>query len=90
MARVKGILRGLKAAAKGFVTEEPLVYRSANKIVTCAHCGGLRFFKRKASMNTAGSSLIGTEWLDKEACALICGQCTQIVWFYDDLVGADE
>jgi hypothetical protein len=90
MARVKRIIAGVKAAAKGLTTIEPLIYRSANKVITCAHCGGLRFFKKKTSLNTSGSSLAGVEWLDKEACALVCGQCTRIEWFYDDLRGADE
>ncbi len=90
MARVKRIIAGVKAATKSLVTPEPLVFRSADKVITCAHCRGLRFLKRKTSLNTAASSLFSAEWLDKEACALICARCTRIEWFYDDLDGADE
>ncbi len=90
MGRVKRVVAGMKAAAKALVTPEPLVFRSDNKIVTCAHCNGLRFLKRRVSLNTAGSSLISAEWLDKEACALICARCTRIQWFYEDLAGMDE
>jgi hypothetical protein len=90
MARTKRIIAGMKAAAKALVTPEPLVFRSANKVISCPHCGGLRFLKRRASLNTAGSSLMNAEWLDQEACALICARCTRIEWFYEDLDGAAE
>ena len=90
MGRVKQVIAGVKAAAKGLVTPEPLVFRSADKVITCTHCGGLRFLKRPTSLNTAGSSLANVEWLDKRACALVCARCTRIEWYYEDLKGADE
>jgi DNA-directed RNA polymerase subunit RPC12/RpoP len=90
MGRAKRIIAGLKAGAKALVTPEPQVFRSASKIVTCGHCGGHRFLKRRTSMNTAGSSLMQAEWLDKQACALVCARCTRIEWYDKDLEGTDE
>lgn len=80
------IAAGLKAAAKAF-TAGPKAgsFRAGGKLVECAHCENVLFHKKKASLNTAYSSLTGTEWLDPHACILVCANCSRIEWFNDDL-----
>ncbi len=84
------IVAGLKAAAKSIATKPKAEsFRAAGKLVECPHCENILFHKKKFSLNTAMSSLTGTEWTDREACVLVCANCSRIEWFYDDLA-ADE
>ncbi len=80
------LVAGLKAAAKALVGGPPAEsFRVAGKPVTCPHCGNILFRRRKASLNTAASAVTDTEWLDREACILVCANCSRIEWFYDDV-----
>ena len=84
------IRRGLKAAAKALVSgPRPRQYRAAGKLVECRHCENTLFHKRKASLNTALSSLTNTEWTDEQACVLKCAHCSRLEWFADDLQPED-
>ena len=84
------IAAGLKAAAKGFVAPPKAEsFRVGGKLVECAHCENVLFHKRKASLNTALSSLTSSEWLDRQASVLVCANCSRIEWFYDDLKPED-
>lgn len=85
----KKIVARLSAAAKALVTPEPLIFRSAGKVVKCHHCSGLRFVKRSVSMNTGDSELLGVAFLDPEACVLVCAKCSRLEWFARALDGAD-
>ena len=78
--------RGLKAAAKVLLSgPKAESFRAAGKLVECRHCENILFHKRKGSLNTAFSSLTSTEWSDREACILVCANCSRLEWFYDDL-----
>ena len=78
--------RGLKAAAKALVSgPKARSFRAGGKIVECRHCENVLFHQRKASLNTALSSLTSTEWSDREACVLVCANCSRMEWFFDDL-----
>jgi hypothetical protein len=79
------IVAGLKAAAKAFVVPKAQSFRAGGELVECAHCENVLFHKKKASLNTAFSSLTNTEWSDREACILVCANCSRIEWFYDDI-----
>jgi hypothetical protein len=80
------IAAGLKAAAKALVSGPPAEsFVVAGKQLTCPHCGNTRFRRRKASLNTAASSITSTEWADREACILVCANCSRIEWFYDGI-----
>jgi DNA-directed RNA polymerase subunit RPC12/RpoP len=80
------IVAGLKAAARALVSGPPAEsFRIAGKQVQCPHCGNILFRRRKASLNTAASSVTSTEWADREACILVCANCSRIEWFYDDV-----
>jgi uncharacterized protein with PIN domain len=80
------IVRGLKAAAKAFVAPPSAQsFTVAGKRVECPHCENVLFRKRKGSVHTAQSSVTNTEWLDVEACVLVCANCSRMVWFFDDL-----
>jgi hypothetical protein len=84
------ITRGLKAAAKAFVSgPKAESFRAGGKLVECRHCENTLFHKKKASLNRAFSSLAGTEWADKEACVLVCANCSRMEWFYDDLAAEE-
>ena len=60
-------------------------FRAAGKLVECRHCENILFHKRKASLSTALTALVNLEWTDREACVLVCANCSRIEWFYDDL-----
>lgn len=80
------ITAGLKAAAKALAAgPKAKSFRAGGKRVECRQCENILFHKKKASLNTAFSSISGTEWSDREACALVCANCSRIEWFYDDL-----
>jgi predicted nucleic-acid-binding Zn-ribbon protein len=80
------IAAGLKSAAKSLVAgPKAESFRAAGKVVECPHCENILFHKRKISLNTALSSFISLEWADREACVLVCGNCSRIEWFYDDI-----
>jgi hypothetical protein len=80
------ITAGLKAAAKAMAAgPKAESFRAGGKLVECRQCENILFRKQKASLNTAFSSLTSTEWTDREACVLVCANCSRIEWFYDDL-----
>jgi len=80
------IARGLKAAAKAFGAGPAAEsFHAGGKKVACPQCENVLFRKRKASLSTSFSALTNTEWTDEEACALVCANCSRIVWFLDDL-----
>lgn len=79
------IAAGLKAAAKALVSPRAESFRAGGKLVECAHCENVLFHKKKISLNTALSSLMSLEWADRQACVLVCANCSRIEWFYDDL-----
>jgi hypothetical protein len=81
------IIAGLKAAAKSLAAQPKAEsFRVAGKQIECLQCENILFHKKKASLNTARSSLSNTEWYDHEACILVCASCSHIEWFYDDIV----
>jgi hypothetical protein len=83
--------RGLKAAAKAlFSGGSAESFRAGGKLVECRHCENILFHKRKASLNTALSSLTHTDWSDREACVLVCANCSRLEWFIDDLEAEKE
>lgn len=80
------IVAGLKAAKKALVAgPKAESFRAGGKLVECAHCENVLFLKKKASLSTSFSSLTNTEWLDPQACILICANCSRIEWFNDEL-----
>jgi uncharacterized protein len=80
------ITAGLKAAAKALVAgPKAESFRAGGKLIECPHCENVLFHKKKISLNTAFSSLANLEWTDREACVLVCANCSRIEWFYDDL-----
>jgi predicted nucleic-acid-binding Zn-ribbon protein len=56
-------------------------FRAAGRPITCRHCGEGVFQRREAQLNTAGSSALGLDWLDKSAVALVCVNCGMIELF---------
>lgn len=77
-------MAGLKAAGKALLNPPPSKFSAGGKAISCLHCGHDQFERRKASLNTATSSMTGTDWMDKEAVALVCEHCSEIRWFYDE------
>lgn len=56
-------------------------FRAAGRPIACQHCGGGTFQRRESQLNTAGSSAVGLDWLDKSAVALVCVSCGLIQMF---------
>lgn len=56
-------------------------FRAAGRPIACHHCGGSTFQRRESQLNTAGSSALGLDWLDKSAVALVCVSCGLIQMF---------
>ncbi len=76
------LIKGLKAAARALVSGAPAgAFTVGGRKVTCPHCGGTLFSKRRASLNTAASAATNTEWLDSEATVLVCASCSRLEWF---------
>ena len=65
------------------VGEQPkgFVYYAAGRIVICPHCGGKRFFQRRALLNTRALTFFHLDWLNQAAFALTCLSCYRIEWF---------
>jgi predicted nucleic-acid-binding Zn-ribbon protein len=77
-----GIGAGLKAAAKSLVTTSAK-YRAGDIPLTCPVCGHDEFDRRSMLMNTSGMTLMGMDWLNDSACALVCQKCRRIELFAD-------
>ena len=79
-----GIEAGLKAAAKSMakdLTEDPCHFRVGSRRIVCPLCGGDEFDQRFMLMNTSGMTLLGLDWLNASACALVCRRCTRMEFF---------
>lgn len=59
-------------------------YSIAGVAVRCGHCGGERFERRKALLNTRGMTLIHLDWANRQATVLVCANCTHISWFLEE------
>lgn len=53
----------------------------AGRPVVCPHCGGERFWRRPAQLNTAAASFFNLDFANKTAYAYICVECGKIEWF---------
>ena len=59
----------------------PKEYAAAGRQIVCGHCGHTLFTARELLLDTRGATLVGLEWLNQGAVALVCAQCTSIQWF---------
>jgi predicted RNA-binding Zn-ribbon protein involved in translation (DUF1610 family) len=53
------------------------------KQLVCAHCGGKRFARREAQLNTAVMTFFDMDWLNKSAEVFACVLCGRLEWFLD-------
>jgi hypothetical protein len=51
------------------------------KPLACLVCHHDTFYKRKAQLNSAGSSFLGLDWTDPTGLCVVCSQCGYIHWF---------
>ncbi len=65
-------------------SDGPERYTAAGKLVTCSHCGGERFKKREAQLNTALMSAMDLDCFNESAVALICEDCGHLEWFINE------
>ena len=77
---LRGIGAGLKAAAKSLVTTATR-FRVGDIALTCPVCGHDEFDRRSMLINTSGMTLMGMDWLNDSACALVCQKCKRIQLF---------
>ncbi|MCX6152024.1 MAG: hypothetical protein NTX22_15975 [Ignavibacteriales bacterium] len=59
----------------------PHSFMIQGKKITCQHCGGEKFEKGSALLNTAGLTFLDLDWANRSATILICTSCTKIQWF---------
>jgi predicted nucleic-acid-binding Zn-ribbon protein len=76
---LRALQRAVAAGAKAAFG--PNEYEAGGKQVLCTHCGNSTFNHEKALLNTAGRTLAGLDWTDKEATILVCSKCGRIEWF---------
>ena len=65
-------------------SDGPERYTAAGMLVTCSHCGGERFKKREAQLNTALMSAMDLDCFNESAVALICEDCGHLEWFINE------
>jgi len=56
-------------------------YSAGGTLLQCPCCGHDRFDLDFRQLNTAGLSLFGLDWANKNAAILVCQRCTHISWF---------
>ena len=64
-----------------FDAPEPIGVEIKGHELHCVICRHNRFRRRKAQLNKASSSLLGTEWLDASAICYECDSCGYVHWF---------
>lgn len=65
-----------------FSKEEPVrVLMESGKELTCLICGGNRFYKREALLNTPGMTFLKLDWANATANCRVCSDCGYIHWF---------
>ena len=74
-----GFLDSFNSALNG--EPQGQAYEHMGRPITCSHCGGTRFDKGEAQLNTAGLSFLDRDWLNKSADIYICSECGHIEWF---------
>jgi len=65
-----------------FSKEEPVqVLMESGKELTSLICGGNRFYKREALLNTPGMTFLNLDWANASANCCVCSDCGYIHWF---------
>jgi hypothetical protein len=60
---------------------QPQVYVVRGRKVVCPHCGGDRFSRREAMLNTRIATFFELDWVNRSGIALVCANCSMIQWF---------
>jgi predicted nucleic-acid-binding Zn-ribbon protein len=50
----------------------------------CPICGGQKFWKKEAQLNTKAASLLDFDWINPSGDCYICKECRYIIWFYGE------
>ena len=53
----------------------------AGQTMRCHHCEHTGFEQKNVQLNTAGMTLLGLDWANRQASCLICTNCGFIHWF---------
>lgn len=73
-----GLRNGVKAVSRPRASGR---YVAGGVDVVCPHCKSDQFTQGRALLNTAGMTMLGLDWANKEATTLTCDHCTMILWF---------
>ena len=65
-------------------------FDAADKRISCAHCGGIKFKAQEILLNTWLLSLLRIDWRDSSATARRCENCGKITWFSQSESGDDK
>ena len=68
---------------RGYAGDESKQFAVVDRPVRCPHCGSEDFDQGSALLNTAGATLFGLDWANRNAHTLICTGCSRIEWFLD-------
>lgn len=74
-----GFLSELGKAASGEPAGDRV--RVAGHPLVCSHCGGERFFRSEAQLNTAGMTFLNLDWANRTATIFECTACGRVEWF---------
>ena len=55
---------------------------AAGPAMACHHCQHTGFEQKSVQLNTAGMTLLGLDWANRQATCLICTRCGFIHWFH--------
>ena len=60
------------------------------KQLVCTHCGGRRFARRQAQLNTALMTFFDVDWLNKSAEVFVCSACGRLEWFLNPTISPED
>ena len=54
----------------------------AGRELVCPVCGNSFFYERSTQLNTAGMTLLGLDWANRDALNFYCSNCGYMFWFH--------
>lgn len=77
-----GIFKAVRESFAAGVEGSDSYVRAENPVI-CSHCGGQRFEKSTALLNSRGLTFLDLDWANAEADIFICKKCGHIEWFVE-------
>lgn len=71
----------LRLTVEKFVSEEPRPCERSGHLLTCPICGGQKFWRKEAQLNSKIASFLEFDWLNRSGDCYIWKECRHIIWF---------